>query len=328
MKAEITVESLPDGSGALTIEVELPDLRAVLFPPATSQLVFRVAGPPAPRVEPPTATTAARPIRRNAVEVPRPDRIQLRCLGTFEFAIDGHPIDLSTLKPRVRELLWLLSIHGGRRVHAEQIAESLWPESDQQSGKRNLQVAVSMLRRLLEPDHKRVDWRVLVREGSSYRLELDDGDDVDVREFQRAVAEGRVHRRAGRDDAALVAYEQALSCCSGVLIPEAGPAEWIVLPRETRLLEATEAAAAAAELRLQRGDTAAGIAHCRRGLELDRYRDVLWRLLIGAYDAAGNHAAAAQARNGYQVVLDDLGVPDQSAGNSVKTSSDGMSRSY
>jgi DNA-binding SARP family transcriptional activator len=132
----------------------------------------------------------------------------------------------------------------------------------------------------------------------------------DLRRFHAAMATARASQQAGRTDEALAAFEEALFCCSGDLIPEAGTAEWIVSVREMRRLEAAEAAAAAAELRLARGEVDAAIALCARGLELDRYRDRLWRLLVQACDQAEDRAGAAQARTRYATVLAELGVPD------------------
>jgi DNA-binding SARP family transcriptional activator len=211
------------------------------------------------------------------------------------------------VKPRVRAALWLLSIHGGRPVHRERLMDALWPDADPAAGKRNLQVAVSSLRQALEPGVKRGSSALLVRDGDSYRLALDDDAEVDVNRFAAAMAEGEAARRH-TPEVALAAYDEALSWYGGDLIPEAGPAEWIVTWRDTRRMEAVDAAVAVAELRAERGEVRAVIAACDRGLYLDRYCDPLWRLQIDAYETAGDHAAAAQARQGYRAVCDELGI--------------------
>ena len=60
-----------------------------------------------------------------------------------------HP---AAVKPRVRSLMRLLALHGGDAVHRERVIECLWPdEGDLRTGLKNLQVAISSLRQLVEP---------------------------------------------------------------------------------------------------------------------------------------------------------------------------------
>ncbi len=57
---------------------------------------------------------------------------------------------------------------------------------------------------------------------------------------------------------------------------------------------------------LERGEAAAAVAVCERGLDRDRHRDALWRLLIGAREQAGDLALAIQARRDYERLLGTL----------------------
>jgi two-component SAPR family response regulator len=50
------------------------------------------------------------------------------------------------------------------------------------------------------------------------------------------------------------------------------------------------------------------VAACGRGLEIDRYHDGLWRLLVRAQEAVGDLAAAARTQERYRSVLSELGV--------------------
>ena len=47
---------------------------------------------------------------------------------------------------------------------------------------------------------------------------------------------------------------------------------------------------------------------CRFGLELDRYQDALWRMLIAARERGGEAGAASRDRREYALVLETLGV--------------------
>src|SRR6266545_1916562 len=246
---------------------------------------------------------------------PAAPRLTVRCFGGFDLRLDGEPVVLGALKPRCQALLRLLAMQGGRPLHREALIETLWPQADQAAGMRGLQVAVSTLRRFLEPDAGRGEAMLLVREGQTYRLALPDPADADVVVFARALAEARGARAAGDPQQAERALERALDAYGGELLPEDGPAEWVVGERERFRAEAAEAATALAELQLARNATMSAALTCERGLTFDRYRDPLWRLLVDAYEHAGEHAAAERARRGYAAMLAELGLDAPALGD-------------
>ncbi len=85
--------------------------------------------------------------------------VEIRCFGSFAFSVAGRPIDLAALKPRPRAVLRLLALHAGRPVHREVIQDALWRDADPETGARSLHVALSALRRELEPAAGRGGWR-------------------------------------------------------------------------------------------------------------------------------------------------------------------------
>ena len=93
------------------------------------------------------------------------------------------------------------------------------------------------------------------------------------------------------------------------MLPEDGPAEWAIEPRERFRASALEAAQGLAELLLKGGDPAAAANACATGLWVDRLHDPLWKLLIEARERAGDPVAASRARRDYAHVLEELGLP-------------------
>jgi DNA-binding SARP family transcriptional activator len=234
--------------------------------------------------------------------------VSLSCFGGFRLQLDGRTIDGGGLKPRPRAALHLLAIHAGRPVHRETLVEALWPEVDVTAGMRNLHVAVSTIRRFLEPEVGRGAPSIVVREGDAYRLALSDDAVVDIREFEAGLGEGRAARAAGATETAIAGYERALEAYTGELLPEAGPAEWVVMPRERYRVEASEAALALTELHVERGDLGSAVAVGEQGLRIDRFRDAQWRILITACELAGDAAGALRVRRSYDEMLADLGL--------------------
>ncbi|BCY05789.1 BTAD domain-containing putative transcriptional regulator [Actinoplanes sp. L3-i22] len=221
------------------------------------------------------------------------------CFGGFRVEDDGRDLDLGAVRPRSRTLLRYLAAAAGP-VHREQIIDALWPEMATSTAVNSLHVAVSTLRTFLEPGVARGASRYIVRDGPTYRLVTESN--LDVTLFAEAY---RVGRRAG-DRAALQA---ALQCYTGDLLPEDGPADWVVPERARYRAQAADAAALLAELELETGRPVAAARAARRALDLDDHHDAGWRLLIAAQLRVGDRAAAERTRREYARVLDTLGVP-------------------
>ena len=270
-----------------------------------------VDGPGAARPSAASAETdaaldpAVAPAAGAATRVP-PAR--LRLLGGFGLEVGGAPVSVGALRPRVRILLRLLCLHAGTALHRETIQEALWPESDPQTGARNLHVAMAALRRVLEPGAARGSFRLVRREGDGYVLALPPGAEVDLFAFEAAADAAREAIDSGDRGAAERWLRLAVDLYTGDLLPEDGPADWVTERREAVRVRAIDAAQALVELLLVRGDTRGAARICAQGMAIDRYHDPFWRLLIEARVRAGDPGAARQVRQGYHDMLAELGV--------------------
>ncbi len=234
--------------------------------------------------------------------------ISVRCFGGFELQMAGRPLMASELKSKVRDLLKLLALRAGEWIHREILMEALWPELGPQIGVRNLQVAIHALRHALEPDVKGKQSSLIPREGEAYRLRLPPCSSYDVGEFRADLARARALQSAGRAPEAIVELDRALGLYRGELLPEVGPADWVVWERERCRQEAAEAALNLAGLLVDRGALGAAVEACERGIGIDPHQDGLWRRLVRAHEGAGHYAAAAAARRKYGELLSGLGI--------------------
>lgn len=239
-----------------------------------------------------------------------PASFQIRCFGAFSMMIQGRSIDLSVLRPRIRRLLRLLAFRAGRPVHREVLTEALWPGADPRTGGRNLHVAVSTLRRVLEPDlPKGATSSLICRDGETYRLCLPQDAFVDIVEFDRWLASARAALDRNDMAEALREFRHAMALYEDDLLPEEGPAEWIVGERDRRRMGVSELSGTLAEGLIGAGEPEEAAWVCRRGIQVDRYHDGLWRSLVRACELAGQPAASARARGDYRALLLDLGLP-------------------
>ncbi len=237
-------------------------------------------------------------------------RIELRCLGSFAVSVEGAVVPWGGLRPRARALLMFLALRAGRPVHREELIEAIWPEATLASGTRSLQVAVSSVRQWLSAAGLGED--ALGRRGDAYVLSLPAAE-LDIAQFEalaRSASIAHVPGAAGSGTGDVLAtYEAAVAAYRGDLLPEVGPAEWVVADRDRLRTLAAHLAAAAARLALSAGSWSAGIAAARRSVALDPYHDPAWQLLAELLDAAGDRSAAVVARREHARVCAELGVP-------------------
>lgn len=234
--------------------------------------------------------------------------ISIRCFGPIEVLVDGAALDLSVIKPRVRSLLRVLALHAGRPVHRDRLVDWLWSaEGDSRVGTRNLQVAVSSLRQVLEPGVARGAATVVVREGDTYRLHLADGA-FDLVDFERWISAGREAVAAGDVTLAVDVLDLALGLYRGELLADEGIADWVLGERDRLQVAAGDASQLRAELLLDSGRPGEAAAEAERGLRIDQYRDALWRVLVRSSESAGDPASARRNQERYEAVLRELGL--------------------
>jgi predicted ATPase len=136
-------------------------------------------------------------------------------LGGFAAEAGGSPVPDSAWRLRkARELVKLLALAEGHRLHREQAMDALWPDRGPESAANNLNQAVHAARRALGSDS-------ITLADSLLRLEAE----VDVELFERAAADARRERTAQ-------ACVRALSFYGGELLPENRYDDWASLERE------------------------------------------------------------------------------------------------
>jgi DNA-binding SARP family transcriptional activator len=195
----------------------------------------------------------------------------------------------------------LLAMNHGRQLHRERLVDALWPDAMLASGIRSLQVAVSSIRQCLSAGGITED--ALRRHGDAYALLLPSVSDQ-LADFERlAHAAARVSGPEG-----LRLRLAALDQYAGDLLPEVGPAEWVVEERARLRLFAAEVASEAARGALVADDLRTALDAARRSVALDPYHDSSWELIVQICERLGDHSAAAVARREQAQIWVDLGL--------------------
>ena len=108
--------------------------------------------------------------------------MEFRLLGPLEVRRDDGPLPVRG--PKQRALLVLLLLHANETLSRERLIDQLWGERPPATAPKALQVYVSQLRKLLEPD------RPLETTATGYMLRLEPGQ-LDLHRFETLLAEGR-----------------------------------------------------------------------------------------------------------------------------------------
>jgi DNA-binding SARP family transcriptional activator len=234
--------------------------------------------------------------------------VGVRCLGGFELWIAGTRLDLDGLKPRFRALLRLLASRAGQSVHKGELAFSLWPDADEAAAARNVNVAISAIRQSIEPGSPRGASSIVGRDHEAYFFRAPEHTVIDHMELSAFARRAREASAAGDVRASITAFARSLTWYGGDLLPNDGSAEWVSKDRERLRLEAADVAQSLAELLLRTGDVSSAAHAAERGLQIDRFRDGLWRVLIDALNADDRRAEAERSRRRYADTLAELGL--------------------
>jgi predicted ATPase len=136
------------------------------------------------------------------------DTISITLLGGFAAAVEGVPVSETAWRlKKARELVKLLALAPGHRLHREQVMDVLWREREPAAAANNLDQAVYVARRALGAG-------AITRPGEMLELAAD----VDVDRLERAVAAG--------------ATTEALELYGGELLPENRYDDWAAERRE------------------------------------------------------------------------------------------------
>ena len=122
---------------------------------------------------------------------------------------------LACRSPKQRLLLGILLLNANETVSSDRLTEALWGERPPQGAGKALQMHVSQLRDLLEPERTRgASGRILVTRPPGYELRVEPGQ-LDLHRFEHAMSRSRAAAEAGHADEAARSLHEGLSIWRG-----------------------------------------------------------------------------------------------------------------
>jgi DNA-binding SARP family transcriptional activator len=245
--------------------------------------------------------------------LPRPMRLEVRCLGRFEVRSAWRQVE-RWQSVKAKSLFEYLMSRSKEPVIKDMLMETLWPDCDPRAAGNNLKAAMHGLRRTLS---------YLFQEGESFpyvlflqgsylmnpEIELW----VDVEEFERHWVLGRRLEREERLAEAIGEFELAEALYRGDYLEDEPYEEWTLLRRETLKDTYLIILGKLADYSMGTGDYESCVAYCQKILAKDPCREDAYRRLMRYYSRLGRRNRALHwyeiCRRTIQAELDT--PPDQ-----------------
>jgi predicted ATPase/DNA-binding SARP family transcriptional activator len=208
--------------------------------------------------------------------------LEIRLLGPFEVAADGHPVDVSGSKRH--GLLALLALRHGRVVSVDELVDALWGEELPAAPRNALQHHVARLRAALGSD-------AIVASPDGYAL-TDAA--VDALRFEELLAKTRTLLREGDAEGGAESIALALGLWRGPALHALTETTWF--SGAARRLEAlrVDALEEQFEAALALGEHREIVSALRAAVEENPFRERLWGQLMLALYRSGRQAEALE----------------------------------
>jgi DNA-binding SARP family transcriptional activator len=226
--------------------------------------------------------------------------LEFRLLGPLEVGRADGPVPVRG--PKQRALLALLLLHANEAVSRERLIDQLWGEHPPATAPKALQVYVSQLRKLLEPE------RLLETTSNGYVLRLEPGR-LDLDRFETLLAEGRSALEGGAPRQAANLLAEALSLWRGPPLADLAyePFAQTEIARLEELRLAATEEQIEAELRLGHHTEITGELEAL--VTEHPLREHLRTQLMRALYRSGRQAEALETyQEGRRLLVDELGI--------------------
>lgn len=234
-------------------------------------------------------------------------RVMIKTLGGFDVVVAGQSTPRSAWQSRVaREVLWMMVANRGRPLNREVIIERLWPDEDLAKASNRLSVALSTIRKVLDPDGEH-GADLLVADRDSVRLNQDEML-VDVERFLVEATRGLRDLAAGERRLGLALLAAAEERYVGEFLEEEPYADWAISLREEARTEFLAVLAALADAATEDGDHDAAARRYLRMVERDPYSEPAHLGLVLAMRRSGRHGAARRLYGNYVARMAELDV--------------------
>lgn len=225
-------------------------------------------------------------------------------LGGFQVIVASAALPTTAWRSRkARDLLRLLCARRGHPAARDVLTDALWPDEAPEVVGSRFSVALSTLRRVLDPDHRYPADHFVSAQAGAVAVDLHHVD-VDVERFLRVAAAAL----GARGEARMALLAEAEQCYTGDFCEDDPYGEWAVPLREevrAAYLAVARAVAVAAD---GMGDGDLAVRACLRLLERDPFDEDGHLRLVAILRRLGRHGEAHRRYRLYAARMAELAV--------------------
>lgn len=208
--------------------------------------------------------------------------LRVHLLGGFRVEVATRAVaDDAWRLRKARNLVKLLALAPGHRLHREQVMDALWPDLDPRAAGNQLRKALHVARRAIDPSPEAADTYLRHRDD----LLVLENAWVDVDAFEAAAEGARRDGNAG-------AYESAISLYEGDLLPEDQYEDWVIRRKEELRTDLLALLVDHAGMLEARADLDTAISVLQRVVDIDPLREEAHVLLMRVYALGGRRQDA------------------------------------
>ncbi|HSR85851.1 MAG TPA: BTAD domain-containing putative transcriptional regulator [Streptosporangiaceae bacterium] len=234
--------------------------------------------------------------------------VAILTLGRFAVLHGGDPVPLAAWQSRkARDLLKLLVARRGRPVTREAAAEAMWPGEDPVPLSNRLSVALSTLRKVLDPTRQHAADHYLIADARTIALRLNHLD-IDLIEFLTAADRAIDLMAKGDSDAAAAPLQRGRQLYAGDFLEEDLYEDWAVEAREEARSRLLMILRLLARLATDRGDDESAGQYLGQLLEREPYDENAWLALIAGQLRLRRHGEARRRYAAYARRMAELDV--------------------
>lgn len=222
--------------------------------------------------------------------------LNIRLLGRFEVYIGHRKIaDKAWASSKSLLLFQYLAAHRQKGyIPKEVLLEVLWPNQDPERTGKRFNVAVSRLRKLLEPDlERRSPSAYIRRKKDRYRLSLGPGGTLDLDEFTQK-AETALSHGGPSSDPGFASAAEALALFRGAFLETVLYEEWCIRKRDRIAALYRKLLVLAADHCRAQNMLADAVQYAEKLVAADPYNEDVFRRLMALYGECGQTARAVE----------------------------------
>lgn len=224
----------------------------------------------------------------------RSPRLRVRTFGQLQIWRDDQAIGIWD-RPQAETIVKILLVRrarGGRAVAADELITRLWPDADEEGGRKKLLPLISNARHTLEPDIEPRDSNFILRSSNGYYFNISDNVTWDLLGFRDYLHQGSTFIKEERWEEAIAELEKGQALYRGDFLAEDRYADWAIDIRREITADYCNLLVQLADAYAATGRYIQAVDACEAALAKDPLLESVYRRLMTFHYCNGEKAQA------------------------------------